>query len=119
MGYKAYKLKSRENLSNPFLAMYFGAAYVCWLTNYSGRYQAAPALSFIELPSSFYSLSKMLNVRVTGREQTSSCCGPTMQVPVAWMSQQPGFSTRSIWPSVNKLQQHLQQKPHQQLQQKL
>lgn len=40
MGFKSYKLRSRDDLSNPFLAMYFGAAYVCWLTTYSGRYQS-------------------------------------------------------------------------------
>lgn len=37
MGYKAYKLRCLDDLSNPFLAMYFGAAYVCWLSNYGGR----------------------------------------------------------------------------------
>ncbi|GLJ52663.1 hypothetical protein SUGI_1120900 [Cryptomeria japonica] len=37
LGYKAYKIRSIEDLSNPFLSMYFGAAYVCWLSTYEGR----------------------------------------------------------------------------------
>lgn len=37
LGYKAYKIQSVEDLSNPFLSMYFGAAYVCWLSLYESR----------------------------------------------------------------------------------
>ncbi|KAH9288365.1 hypothetical protein KI387_032482, partial [Taxus chinensis] len=37
LGYKAYKIRSIEDLSNPFVSMYFGAAYVCWLSTYEGR----------------------------------------------------------------------------------
>ncbi|XP_068657557.1 uncharacterized protein [Aristolochia californica] len=36
-GYNAYQAKSEEDLSNPFLSMYFGAAYLVWLSNYEGR----------------------------------------------------------------------------------
>eukprot|EP01018_Ginkgo_biloba_P031531 Gb_16970 [translate_table: standard] len=37
LGYKAYKIESVEDLSKPFISMYFGAAYVCWLSTYEGR----------------------------------------------------------------------------------
>eukprot|EP00262_Sarcandra_glabra_P022449 TRINITY_DN994_c0_g1_i7.p1 TRINITY_DN994_c0_g1~~TRINITY_DN994_c0_g1_i7.p1 ORF type:complete len:213 (+),score=31.81 TRINITY_DN994_c0_g1_i7:82-639(+) len=36
-GYKAYKVTSVEDLSNPFLSMYFGAAYLACLSEYEGR----------------------------------------------------------------------------------
>ena len=45
MGYKSYRLRGRDDLSNPFVAMYFGAAYVCWLTTYNGRCHSAHALT--------------------------------------------------------------------------
>lgn len=38
MGYRAYKLESVDDLSNPFVSMYFGVAYVAWLSEYEGRY---------------------------------------------------------------------------------
>jgi len=38
LGFRAYKLESVEDLSNPFVSMYFGAAYVAWLSEYEGRY---------------------------------------------------------------------------------
>ncbi|MED6199839.1 hypothetical protein PIB30_079637 [Stylosanthes scabra] len=37
LGYRAYKLESPEDLYNPFVSMYFGAAYVTWLSEYEGR----------------------------------------------------------------------------------
>jgi hypothetical protein len=37
MGYKKCILRSPEDLWSPFVAMYFGAAYVCWLSTYQGR----------------------------------------------------------------------------------
>ncbi|XP_020531574.1 uncharacterized protein LOC18447898 isoform X2 [Amborella trichopoda] len=37
IGFKAYKVKAMEDLSNPFLSMYFGTAYVSWLSQYEGR----------------------------------------------------------------------------------
>ena len=37
LGYRAYKLESVDDLSNPFVSMYFGAAYVAWLAEYEGR----------------------------------------------------------------------------------
>ncbi|KAL5100645.1 hypothetical protein RYX36_004972 [Vicia faba] len=37
LGFRAYKLESVEDLSNPFVSMYFGAAYVAWLSEYEGR----------------------------------------------------------------------------------
>ncbi|KAG9438987.1 hypothetical protein H6P81_019152 [Aristolochia fimbriata] len=39
-GYNAYQAKSEVDLSNPFLSMYFGAAYLVWLSNYEGRPRA-------------------------------------------------------------------------------
>ncbi|KAI5440763.1 hypothetical protein KIW84_010292 [Lathyrus oleraceus] len=37
LGFRAYKLESVDDLSNPFVSMYFGAAYVAWLSEYEGR----------------------------------------------------------------------------------
>ncbi|KAJ7559112.1 hypothetical protein O6H91_04G070600 [Diphasiastrum complanatum] len=37
VGYKSYRLKSIEDLTKPFVSMYFGAAYICWLSHYDGR----------------------------------------------------------------------------------
>ncbi|CAK8534687.1 unnamed protein product [Lathyrus sativus] len=37
LGFRAYKLESVDDLSNPFVSMYFGAAYVSWLSEYEGR----------------------------------------------------------------------------------
>ncbi|CAN6457310.1 unnamed protein product [Victoria cruziana] len=37
VGYKARIVRSVEDLSMPFVSMYFGAAYVCWLSQYEGR----------------------------------------------------------------------------------
>lgn len=37
LGYKGYKVESVEDLTKPFVSMYFGAAYVAWLSEYEGR----------------------------------------------------------------------------------
>ncbi|XP_027343816.1 uncharacterized protein LOC113856266 [Abrus precatorius] len=37
LGSKAYELESVDDLNNPFVSMYFGAAYVAWLSEYEGR----------------------------------------------------------------------------------
>lgn len=37
LGYKAYIVESVDDLTNPFLSMYFGAAYLAWLSEYEGR----------------------------------------------------------------------------------
>ncbi|KAL2609169.1 hypothetical protein R1flu_027742 [Riccia fluitans] len=37
MGYKSYRLKVNEDLTKPFVSMYFGAAYVCFLSNHGNR----------------------------------------------------------------------------------
>lgn len=91
MGYKAYKLKSRENLSNPFLAMYFGAAYVCWLTNYSGRprtdefvlraYYAGP--SGVDEPAAGIFYQKYLAQRQQVTTTTPTSKAPTKAPPTA------------------------------------
>ncbi|TKY49433.1 hypothetical protein E2542_SST26864 [Spatholobus suberectus] len=36
LGYRAYRLESVDDLNNPFVSMYFGAAYVAWLSEYEG-----------------------------------------------------------------------------------
>lgn len=36
-GYKAYVVNSVDDLCNPFASMYFGAAYMAWLSKYEGR----------------------------------------------------------------------------------
>lgn len=38
MGYRAYRLESVEDLTKPFVSMYFGAAFVGWLTDFDGMY---------------------------------------------------------------------------------
>ncbi|XP_024543450.1 uncharacterized protein LOC9661703 [Selaginella moellendorffii] len=37
LGYKSYRLRSCEDLTKPFVSMYFGAAYVSWLAGYKNR----------------------------------------------------------------------------------
>ncbi|CAI9784031.1 unnamed protein product [Fraxinus pennsylvanica] len=37
LGYKGYIVKSVEDLTYPFISMYFGAAYMAWLSEYEGR----------------------------------------------------------------------------------
>ncbi|KAI3414918.1 SLT domain-containing protein [Psidium guajava] len=37
LGYKAYKVESADDLQKPFVSMYFGAAYLAWLSEYEGR----------------------------------------------------------------------------------
>jgi hypothetical protein len=36
-GYRAYTVISVDDLYNPFASMYFGAAYLGWLSKYEGR----------------------------------------------------------------------------------
>lgn len=37
VGYKAYIVESVDDLCKPFVSMYFGAAYLAWLSEYEGR----------------------------------------------------------------------------------
>ncbi|PKA64082.1 hypothetical protein AXF42_Ash005094 [Apostasia shenzhenica] len=37
LGFRAYEVNSVEDLYNPFVSMYFGAAYYSWLAEYEGR----------------------------------------------------------------------------------
>ncbi|XP_073002147.1 uncharacterized protein [Typha latifolia] len=37
VGYRAYTVSSVEDLYNPFVSMYFGVAYLAWLSEYEGR----------------------------------------------------------------------------------
>ncbi|KAK7243803.1 hypothetical protein RIF29_38615 [Crotalaria pallida] len=37
LGFRAYKIETVDDLKSPFVSMYFGAAYVSWLSEYEGR----------------------------------------------------------------------------------
>ncbi|CAN0901899.1 hypothetical protein LINGRAHAP2_LOCUS21686 [Linum grandiflorum] len=37
LGYRAYRVDSPDDMTKPFLSMYFGAAYMAWLSEYEGR----------------------------------------------------------------------------------
>jgi len=37
LGYRAYRIDSADDLAKPFVSMYFGAAYLGWLSEYEGR----------------------------------------------------------------------------------
>ncbi|KAF9674471.1 hypothetical protein SADUNF_Sadunf10G0130600 [Salix dunnii] len=37
LGYRAYRVDSAGDLTKPFVSMYFGAAYLAWLSEYEGR----------------------------------------------------------------------------------
>ncbi|XP_015876141.2 uncharacterized protein LOC107412838 isoform X1 [Ziziphus jujuba] len=40
LGFRAFKVDSVDDLTKPFLSMYFGAAYFLWLSQYEGRERA-------------------------------------------------------------------------------
>ncbi|XP_059444997.1 uncharacterized protein LOC132176728 isoform X3 [Corylus avellana] len=37
LGYRAYRIDSVDDVTKPFVSMYFGAAYLVWLSEYEGR----------------------------------------------------------------------------------
>ncbi|KAJ0257880.1 hypothetical protein HA466_0086730 [Hirschfeldia incana] len=37
LGYRAYRVDSADDLTKPFVSMYFGVAYLVWLSEYEGR----------------------------------------------------------------------------------
>lgn len=37
LGYRAYKVDSADDLTKPFVSMYFGAAYLSYLSEYEGK----------------------------------------------------------------------------------
>ena len=37
LGYKAYIVEFADDLTKPSVSMYFGAAYLNWLSQYEGR----------------------------------------------------------------------------------
>ncbi|KAK9152196.1 hypothetical protein Syun_010505 [Stephania yunnanensis] len=37
LGYRDYRVESVESLTNPFVSLYFAAAYLVWLSQYEGR----------------------------------------------------------------------------------
>lgn len=51
MGYRAYGAhQSLESLYRPFVSVYFGAAYVKWLSTYEGKYVCMYIMSLHLLP---------------------------------------------------------------------
>ena len=36
-GYRAYRVDSVDDMTKPFVSVYFGAAYLAWLSEYEGR----------------------------------------------------------------------------------
>ncbi|KAM7464903.1 hypothetical protein LguiB_012465 [Lonicera macranthoides] len=38
LGYNAYTVESVEDLTKPFVSVYFSAAYMAWLSTYEGRW---------------------------------------------------------------------------------
>ncbi|XP_052179214.1 uncharacterized protein LOC127792653 isoform X2 [Diospyros lotus] len=37
LGFQAYKVESSDDLTKPFVSLYYGAAYMAWLSKYEGR----------------------------------------------------------------------------------
>jgi soluble lytic murein transglycosylase-like protein len=37
VGYRAYRVDSVDDMTKPFVSVYFGAAYLAWLSEYEGR----------------------------------------------------------------------------------
>lgn len=110
MGFKSYKLRSRDDLSNPFLAMYFGAAYVCWLSTYNGRprtdefvlraYYSGP--NGVEEPSAGIFYQKYLaHLQATAPKlQKSTSRGGQWTSTALWRGTDPAFQAppnQSIW----------------------
>ncbi|KAF5950315.1 hypothetical protein HYC85_012308 [Camellia sinensis] len=42
LGYKAYIVESVDNLTKPFVSLYFGATYLAWLSQYEGSKERTP-----------------------------------------------------------------------------
>ncbi|XP_059666725.1 uncharacterized protein LOC132312387 isoform X2 [Cornus florida] len=61
LGYKAYSVEKVEDLTRPFVSMYFGAAYLAWLSQYEGRERS---LQFVV--QAYLSGPKNVNLQETG-----------------------------------------------------
>ncbi|XP_044505197.1 uncharacterized protein LOC123225328 [Mangifera indica] len=61
LGYRAYKVDSMEDLNKPFVSMYFGAAYLAWLSEYEGR-ERTPQF----IVQAFLAGPKNVNLQETG-----------------------------------------------------
>lgn len=61
LGYKAYRVESAEDLTKPFVSMYFGAAYLAWLSQYEGR-ERSPKFVI----QAYFSGPKNVNLDETG-----------------------------------------------------
>ncbi|KAL6206130.1 hypothetical protein ACLB2K_023379 [Fragaria x ananassa] len=63
MGFRAYRISSADDLSKPFVSMYFGASYLLWLLECEGRLQ--PPQYVIQ---AYISGPKNVNLQDTGPE---------------------------------------------------
>lgn len=61
LGYKGYRVTSANDLTMPFISMYFGAAYLDWLSEYEGR-ERTPQF----VVEAYLSGPKNVNVQETG-----------------------------------------------------
>ncbi|KAF3322489.1 Transglycosylase SLT domain-containing protein [Carex littledalei] len=65
VGYRAYKVISVDDLYNPFVSMYFGAAYLAYLSEYEGRQR-----SYEFIVQAFLSGPENVNLQETGPHWT-------------------------------------------------
>lgn len=61
LGYKAYRVEAVDDLTKPFVSMYFGAAYLAWLSEYEGR-QRTPQF----IVQAYLAGPKNVNLQETG-----------------------------------------------------
>ncbi|KAG6495269.1 hypothetical protein ZIOFF_043063 [Zingiber officinale] len=66
--YRAYKVVSVDDLYNPFVSMYFGAAYLAWLSVYEGRlflsFKDKPGIVFIVVIINISALNKEVKLHI-------------------------------------------------------
>ncbi|GLU05034.1 hypothetical protein SLE2022_221590 [Rubroshorea leprosula] len=61
VGYRAYRVDYVEDLTKPFVSMYFGAAYYAWLSEYEGR-ERTPQF----VVQAYFAGPKKVNLQETG-----------------------------------------------------
>ncbi|KAB5544481.1 hypothetical protein DKX38_012593 [Salix brachista] len=81
LGYRAYRVDSVDDMTKPFVSMYFGAAYLAWLSEYEGR-ERTPQF----VVPAYLSGPKNVNHQETGPlwlkfEQALSCYEDTKRDP--------------------------------------
>lgn len=68
LGYRAYKVISVDDLYNPFVSMYFGAAYSAYLSEYEGRSVAiSEAIIFTSRKKEVEILERISSFEVCGK----------------------------------------------------